>query len=99
MQGISAQLTMLDSIMVPPSLSKFREHVPGYLESFCGPLLVFCLPKEEHKHPVEYQVARERVTQRLHEAIQASSTLSRILQHGCHPTDLQEKYQLGHILL
>ena len=99
MQGISAQLTLLDSIMVPPSLAKFREHVPGYLESLCGPLLVFCSPKAEHKHPVEHQATRERVTQRLHEAIQASSTLSRILQHGCHPTGLQAKYQLGHILL
>ena len=84
--------------MVPPSPTEFLKHVPGYLESLCGPLPMFCSPKTEHKHPTKHQVAGERVAQRLHEAVPASSTPSGILQYGCHPVNLQEKYQPEHTL-
>ena len=77
-----------DSLMVPQFPVEFFEHVPGYLESLCGPLPMFHLLKMEHRQPIEYQAPEEQVTQRLHEAIRASSTPSGILQYGCHPTDL-----------
>ena len=60
---------------------------------------MFCLLKAEHKHLAKHQVVGEQVTQRLHEAVRASSTLSGILQYGCHPANLQVKYQLGHAIL
>ena len=41
----------------------------GFIESLCGPLLMFSLPQAEHKHPTEHQDAGEWVIQRLHEHI------------------------------
>nr|CAN66079.1 hypothetical protein VITISV_018658 [Vitis vinifera] len=89
--------------MVPLSLVEFRKHVLRYLRSLCGPM--FCLLKAEHKHLAKHQVVGEQVTQRLHEAVRASSTLSGILQYGCHPANLQdhnhttEQYKSLHYLV
>ena len=84
----SASLHDPDSLMVPLFPAKFFEHVPRYLGSLCGPLPMFCFLKMEHRQLIEYQAPEERVAQRLHEAVRASSTPSGMLQYGCHPRDL-----------
>ena len=96
-QSLSSQPTRPSSLMVPLSLVEFRKHVLRYLRSLCGPM--FCLLKAEHKHLAKHQAVEEQVTQRLHEAVRVSSTPRGILQYGCHPANLQVKYQLGHAIL
>ena len=83
-QSLSGQPTRTSSLLVPPFSTEFREHFSRCHESLCRPLPMFRLPKAEHKHSVEHQVVGERVAQRLHEVVRASSAPSEILQYGCH---------------
>ena len=58
---------------------EFCEHFLEHLGSLCKQLPMFCSPKGEHKHSIEHQVVGERVAQRLHEVVRASSAPSEIL--------------------
>ncbi|RVW62196.1 hypothetical protein CK203_064429 [Vitis vinifera] len=93
-QGLSAQPTHLNSFMVPPSPIVFHEHISGYLGIFCGPLPMFCSPKEKYKHTVEHQVAGERVTERLHEEARSSKPLNQLRQASKKRASQQQQVRL-----
>ena len=68
--------------MVPQLPEEFHEQFLGFIGSLCGTIPMFSSPQAEHKHPAEHQDVGKRVSQRLHETVQASCAPSGVLQHG-----------------
>ncbi|RVW56902.1 hypothetical protein CK203_078504 [Vitis vinifera] len=55
-------------------------------------VLVLCSTQAEYQHPPEHKNERQRILEGICETIWPSRTPNRGLQHGCCPTNLQEKH-------
>ncbi|RVW75839.1 hypothetical protein CK203_055083 [Vitis vinifera] len=61
-----------------------------------GTVLMLCSTQAEYQHPPEHKNERQRILEGICETIWPSRTPNRGLQHGCCPTDLQEKHLSRH---
>ncbi|RVX14711.1 hypothetical protein CK203_012143 [Vitis vinifera] len=75
----------------PNSIDNFRD----LSEAFVGQYLL-CSTQAEYQHPPEHKNERQRILEGICETIWPSRTPNRGLQHGCCPTDLQEKHLSRH---
>ncbi|RVW81429.1 hypothetical protein CK203_035228 [Vitis vinifera] len=57
---------------------------------------MLCSTQAEYQHPPEHKNERQRILEGICETIWPSRTPNRGLQHGCCPTDLQEKHLSRH---
>ncbi|RVW34326.1 hypothetical protein CK203_097817 [Vitis vinifera] len=89
----------LDDMLSTPFCSHITHYEPprGFLvPNFRGTVLVLCSTQAEYQHPPEHKNERQRILEGICEAIWPSRTSNGGLQHGCCPTDLQEKHLSRH---